>query len=97
MNKAVIINTAFTKLSDGAKSACENEFKVIVTQRNNEPTKAMTGLTEVDPLSSLKRSMSHCLKFIVVLCLFGSYINSCKIGLNVVYSYYENRSIRFIL
>jgi hypothetical protein len=62
---AVITNTAFTKLSDGAKSACEKEFNVIVTQRNNEPINAITGLTDVDPLSSLKRSITQCLKFII--------------------------------
>jgi hypothetical protein len=64
---AVITNTAFTQLSDGAKSACEKEINVIVTQRNNEPINAITGLTDVDPLSSLKRSIIHFLKFITFI------------------------------
>jgi hypothetical protein len=64
---AVITNTAFTKLSDGAKSACENELSVIVTHKNNDPINAISGLTEVDPLSSLKRSIAQFLNVIVLL------------------------------
>jgi hypothetical protein len=58
-----------TNSGDGAKSACENEFKIIVTHRNEAPIIAITGFTEIDPLSSLNNSITHCLKFIIFVFL----------------------------
>jgi hypothetical protein len=53
------------KLSDGAKSECEKELIVIVIHKNNDPINAISGLTEVDPLSSLKRSITQFFNVIV--------------------------------
>ena len=42
-------------------------FANIVPHKNNAPINATTGLIEVDPRSSLNKSVIHCLKFIPVV------------------------------
>lgn len=67
---AVITNTASTKVSDGENPECDNEFTTMETQRKTAPINAITGFTDVDPLSSLNKSITHFLNVIIVLFLF---------------------------
>jgi hypothetical protein len=63
----VMIITASTKASAGLKSSWENELIVIVTHKNIAPINATTGLIDTDPLSSLKSSVIHFLKVIILV------------------------------